>query len=80
MPRPLKSSGKRCSGGTRRSRGPSFDCKRQQKPVMQSVWLRKPGEKQRPGPRKRQRGRGLRRRRRGRKGQGSISSNSRMRC
>ena len=37
----------------RRSRDPSFDCKRQQKPVMQSMRLRKPGEKQRPRPRKR---------------------------
>jgi len=55
MPRPLKSSGKRCSGGTRRSRGSSFDCKKQRKPIMQSVQLRKPGEKQRPRPRKRQR-------------------------
>ena len=60
-PRPLKSSGKRCSGGTKRSRGSSFDCKRQWKPVMQSVWLRKPGEKWRPRPRKRPRGRGLQR-------------------
>jgi len=78
MPRPLKSSGKRCSGGTRRSRGPSFDCKRQQKPVVLSMRLRKPGEKQRP--RKRPRGRGLWRRRRGRRGQGSTSSDSGTRC
>jgi len=68
MLRLLKSSGKRCSGGTRRSRGPSFDCKRQQKPVVQSMQLRKPGEKQRPRPRKRLRGRELWRRRRGRRG------------
>ena len=54
-PRPLKSSGKRYSRGTRRSRGPSFDCKRQWKPVVQSVWLRKSGEKRRPRPRKRPR-------------------------
>jgi len=53
MPRLLKSSNKKCSRGTRRSRGLSFDCKRQQKPVMQSVWLRKPGEKRRPRLRKR---------------------------
>jgi len=45
MPRSSKNSGKRCSRDMRRSRGPSFDCKRQQKPVVQSVQLRKPGEK-----------------------------------
>jgi len=65
--RPLKNNGKRCSRGTRRSRGPSSDCKRQQKPVVLSVLLRKP-EKRRPRPRKRPRDRGLRRRRRGRRG------------
>jgi len=80
MLRPLKSNGKRCSRGTRRSRDPSFDCKRQQKPIVQSVQLRKPGEKQRPRPRKRPRGRGLWRKRRGRKRQGSTSSNSGTRC
>jgi len=37
----------------RRSSSPSFDCKRQQKPVVQSVQLRKPEEKRRPKPRKR---------------------------
>jgi len=79
-PRPLKSSGKRCSGGTRRSSSPSFDCKRQQKPVMQSVQLRRLGEKQRLEPRKRPRDRGLWRRRRGRRGQWNISSNSGTRC
>jgi len=79
-PRPLKSSGKRCSGGIRRSRGPSFSCKRQRKPIMQSVQLRKPGEKRRPRPRKRPRGRGLQKRRRGRRGRGSTSSDFRTRC
>jgi len=64
----------------RRSNGPSFDCKRQQKPVVLSVQLRKPGEKRRPRPRKRPRGRGLQRRRRGRREQGSTSSDSGMRC
>ena len=48
-----RSSAGRCNDDMRRSRDPSFDCKRQQKPVMQSVRLRKPGEKQRPRPRKR---------------------------
>ena len=52
----------------RRRSSPSFNCKRQQKPVVQSVQLRKPGEKRRPKLRKRLRGRGLRRRRRGRRG------------
>jgi len=79
-PRSLKSSSKRCSGGMRRSRGPSFDCKRQQNPVVLSVRLRKPEEKQRPRPKKRLRDRGLRRRRRGREGQGSTSSDSGTRC
>jgi len=64
----------------RRSNSLSFDCKRQRKPVVLSVRLRKPGEKRRPRPRKRLRGRGLRRRRRGSRGQGSISSDSGMRC
>jgi len=80
MLRLLKSSSKKYSGGMRRSRGPSFDCKKQQKPIVQSVQLRKPGKKRRPRPRKRLRDRGLRRRRRGRKGQGSTSSNSGTRC
>jgi len=52
----------------RRRNSPSFNCKRQRKPIMQSVWLRNPGEKQRPKPRKRPRGRGSRRRRRKRRG------------
>jgi len=64
----------------RRSSSPSFDCKKQRKPVMQSMQLRKPGEKRRPKPRKRLRDRGLRRRRRGRRGQWNISSNFGMRC
>jgi len=75
----LKSSSKRCSGGTRRSKDPSFDCKRQWKPVVQSMWLRKPGEKQRPRLRKRPRGRGLWRRR-GRRGWWNTSSDSGTRC
>jgi len=49
----------------RRSNSSSFDCKRQRKPIVLSMRLRKPGEKQRPRPRKRLRGRGLQRRRRG---------------
>jgi len=57
-----RSSAMRCNNGMRRSSGPSFDCKRQWKPVMQSVRLKKPGEKQRPKPRKRPRGRELQRR------------------
>jgi len=76
----LKSSSKRCSRGIRRSRGLSFDCKRQQKPVVQSVRLRKPGEKWRPRPRKRLRDRGLRRRRKGRRGWWNTSSDSETRC
>jgi len=80
MPRSSKNSGKRCSRGIRRSRGPSFDCKRQQKPIVLSIRLRKPGEKRRPRPRKRPKGRGLQRRRRGRRGQWSTSSGSRTRC
>jgi len=64
----------------RRSNSPSFDYKRQQRLVVLSVQLRKPGEKRRPRPRKRPRDRGLRRRRRGRGGQGSTSSDSGTRC
>jgi len=48
----LRSSTMRCSSL-------SFDCKRQWRPVVQSMWLRKPGEKQRPKPRKRPKNRGL---------------------
>ena len=55
----LRSSAVRCNNGMRSSSSPSFDCKRERKPIVQSVWLRKPGEKQRPKPRKRLRGRGL---------------------
>ena len=75
-----RSSTVRCNDGMRRSSSPSFNCKRQQKPVMQSIQLRKPGEKWRPKPRKRLRGRELLRRRRGRRGQWSTSSNSGTRC
>jgi len=75
-----RNSAIRCNDGMRRSSSPSFDCKRQRKPVMQSVQLRKPGEKQRPKPRKRLRGRGLWRKRRGRRGQWSTSSDSGTRC
>ena len=57
-----RSSAGRCNNSMRRSRGPSFNYKRQCKPIVQSVWLRKPGEKWRPRPRKRPRGRGLWRR------------------
>ena len=75
-----RSSAGRCNNSMRRSRGPSFNYKRQCKPIVQSVWLRKPGEKWRPKPRKKQRGRELWRRRRERRGQWNISSDSRTRC
>jgi len=48
-----RSSTVRYNDSMRSSSSPSFDYKRQQKPVMQSVWLRKPGEKWRPKLRKR---------------------------
>ena len=54
----------RCSDGIRRRSSPSFNCKRQQRPVMQSVQLRKPEEKQRLKLRKRSKNRELQRRRR----------------
>jgi len=60
----------------RRSSSLSFDCKRQQRPIVQSMQLRKPGEKWRPKPRKRPKNRGLQRRRRS----WSISNDSRMKC
>ena len=75
-----RSSAMRCNDGMRRSSSSSFDCKRQRKPIVQSVQLRKPGEKRRPRLRKRPRGRGLWRRRRERREQGSTSSDTRMRC
>ena len=68
-----RSSARRCNSSMRRSRGPSFNCKRQWKPVMQSMLLRKPGEKRRPRPRKRPRGRE-------KGGRWSISSDSGTRC
>jgi len=49
----LRNSAVRCSDGMRSSSSLSFDCKRQQRPVMLSVQLRKPGEKWRPKPGKR---------------------------
>jgi len=64
----------------RRSSSPSSSYKRQWKPIVQSVQLKRLGGKRRPEPRKRPRDRGLRRRRRERRGQGSTSSNSGMRC
>jgi len=64
----------------RRSSSLSSGYKRQRKPIVQSVQLRRLGGKQRPEPRKRPRGRGLQRRRRGRRGRWNISSNSGTRC
>ena len=75
-----KNSAVRCNNSMRRSSSLSFDCKRQQKPIVQSMQLRNPEEKQRPKPRKRPRDRGLQRRRRERRGQWNISSDSRTRC
>ena len=43
----------RCNDGMRSSSSPSSNCKKQWKPVMQSMWPRKPGEKWRPKPRQR---------------------------
>jgi len=80
MPRYSRSSAVRCNDGMRRSNSPSFDCKRQQKPAVLSVRLRKPGEKRRPRPRRRLRGRRLQRRRRGRRKRWSTSSDSGTRC
>jgi len=70
-----KSSTMRCNDSMRRSSSLSFNCKRQQKPVIQSVRLRKPGEKQRPKLRKRPKNRGLWRRR-----SWSIFNDSGTRC
>ena len=75
-----RSSTMRCNNSIRSSSSPSFDCKRQWKPIIQSMWLRKPGKKWRPKPRKRPRGKGLWRRRRRKREQWSTSSNSRTRC
>jgi len=74
-----KSSVRRCNDGMRRNSSPSFGYKRQQKPVMQSVQLRRLGGKRRPELRKRPRDRGLRRRR-GRRGQWNTSSDSGTKC
>jgi len=70
-----RSSAVRYSNGMRSSSSSSFNYKRQQRPIMQSMQLRKPGEKQRPKPRKRPKNRRLRRRR-----SWSTSNSSRTRC
>jgi len=43
-----RSSARRCNDGMRRNSSPSFSYKRQQKPAVQSVQLRRLGGKQRP--------------------------------
>ena len=72
----LESSAMKCSNSIRKSNSPSFICKRQQRPIMQSIQLRKPGERQRPKPRKRLKNRELQRRRRS----WSTSNDSRTKC
>ena len=42
----------KCSDGIRRSNSLFFVCKRQWRPIMQSMQLRKLGERQRPKPKK----------------------------
>jgi len=66
----------RCRNGMRRRSSPFSDCKRQQRPIVQSVQLRKLGEKWRPKLRKRLKSRGLQRRRRS----WSTFNDSRTRC
>ena len=51
------------NNGIRRSNSLSFICKRQWRPIVQSVQLRKLGERWRPKPRKRPKYRELQRRR-----------------
>jgi len=75
-PRFLKSSGKRYSGGTRRSSGSWSNWKKQQSYIRLSMQLRKQRGKQRSKPKKRPKNRGLWRRRRS----WSISNNSGTRC
>jgi len=59
----LRSSIMKCSDGMRRSNSSSFICKRQLRPVVQSIQLRKPEERQRPKLRKRLKSGGLQKRR-----------------
>jgi len=70
-----RSNAIKCSDDMRRSNSSFFIYKRQQRPVVQSMWLRKLGERWRPKPRKRPKSGGLQRRRRN----WSISNNSRTR-
>ena len=76
----LKSSGKRYSGGTRRSSGSQNNWKKWHSYIGLSMRLRRQRGKQRRRPRRKLRGRELQRRRKEKREQQSTSSNSEMRC
>jgi len=54
-----KSGDVKCSNGMRRSNSSWFVCKRQQRPIMWSVQLKRQGGRQRPRQRKKLKDRGL---------------------
>jgi len=72
----LRSSAMKCNNAMRGSNSSFFVCKRQQRPIMRIIWLRKPEERWRPKSRKRLKSRELWRR----KISWSTSNNSRTRC
>ena len=78
MLRCLKSSAIRYSKGTRRSNSSWFVWKKQWRPVVQSMQLRKQEKRQRPRQERKPKSKDLQKRRKKRKRQ-SISNNSRMR-
>jgi len=75
----LKSSGKTCSGDTRRCSSSWSNWKKRQSYVGLSMRLRRLEEKQRKRPRRKLRGRELQRRKKGKGGQWSTSNGSRTR-
>ena len=72
----LRSSAVRYSNNMRKSSSPFFNYKRQQRSIVQIVWLIKPGEKQRLKLRKGPKNRKLQRRRKSQ----SIPNDSGTRC
>ena len=75
----LKSSTVKCSDSMRRSNSFQFIWKRQQRPVVQSMWLRRQEKRQRPKQKKKLKDKDLQKRRIRGKSQ-SISVNSGTKC
>jgi len=80
MLRSLKSSGKRCSRGMRRSSSSYFNSRKWQGYIGLSAWLKRQGGKQRRRPKRKSRDRGLQRKKRRRKEHWSTFNDSETRC